>query len=466
MESNPSENQLQAKIVTSLLRNQGPNNSQKIKFKPLRYKLKIDWTKPKEGRKKKAIGTRCYFSSTFHQHQDPQSKLSVLHESLKGIHGAKAIKNLEFEFSKQAPVLDNASRDIMKKLRYCSSLQRLKLRYEASIGLSNKTIANITQGLKAVPRIKDLHLRAQTTGALIKENYMGNKSHQITDEGLAILSERLKRMNGLERLTFEFDANNWITDEGLFYFSQGLRKHNAFLKTINLGFRFDNQIGDQGIRYLSENLKKCISVENFCLFLNRSTQVGDLALEHLNYCLKNFMNLKMVKLNFRGCDRISDLGAEKILDGLEKHEKLERIWLNFRGCDKITDIGAQGIGQRLKGLKALKRLTLKLRGCDKLTDQGLIDIIRGISALQGGCLENLTLNLAGCRKMTNESLREIWLGLRDVTSLKNVQLSLKGLNNLTDSEITQMVEALKVANPSLKLTIVAENVQIWQGVRL
>jgi len=382
MESNPSENQLQANIVASLLQNQGSNDSQRIKFKPLRYKLKIDWKNPKESRKKKPIGTRCYFSSTSHPHQDPQAKLSILHESLKGIHGAKAIKSLEFEFSKQTPVLDNVSRDIMKKLRYCSSLSRLKIKYEASTGLSNKTFANIAQGLKAVPRVKDLHLSAHT-------------SYMIRDGGLVVLSERLKRMNGLERFTFEFDSNNWITDEGLFHFSQGLSRHDAFLKTINLSFRFNNKIGGQGMRYLSENLKKCTSIENFCLFLNRSPCIEDLALEHVNYCLKNFINLKSVKLNFRGCDRISDLGAEKILDGLEKHEKLERIWLNFRGCDKITDIGAQELGQRLKGLKALKRLTLKLRGCDKLTDQGLIGIMRGISALHGGCLENLTLNLAG-----------------------------------------------------------------------
>jgi len=40
------------------------------------------------------------------------------------------------------------------------------------------------------------------------------------------------------------------------------------------------------------------------------------------------------------------------------------------------------------------------------------------------------------------------------------------LKSITESEITQMVEALKVANSDLKLTIVAENVQIWQGVRL
>jgi len=34
----------------------------------------------------------------------------------------------------------------------------------------------------------------------------GNRSYMIRDGGLVVLSERLKRMNGLERFTFEFDS--------------------------------------------------------------------------------------------------------------------------------------------------------------------------------------------------------------------------------------------------------------------
>ena len=81
--------------------------------------------------------------------------------------------------------------------------------------------------------------------------------------------------------------------------------------------------------------------------------------------------------------------------------------------------------------------------CGKITDQGVSGLMKGIRAMSvnGGCLEDMTLVFSGwffflienlfltccyrCGKLTSEGLSQIWYGLQEIGSLKNVQLGLK-----------------------------------------
>jgi len=421
----------------------------RIPSKLLRYKIEMEVN---EVRKKKVIGARCHYS-TLCQKKPSEFLKHVLPKSLKEFKKVKAIKDLHFESPTRPQfVADKIEENITKKLGDFAKLQKLRIHYGNTAYITLKTFKNVVKGVKKMTDLKEFQLSLPP-------------SHQdCDDEKLKILGKSLRRLAKLERIVLNLDKNYYITKNGFSYLTQSFRRLSS-LKTLSLSLKNSGRFGDEAMLLFSQHTKKYPALENFSLIFFRDFGVHDLTLQYLNDGLKNLTNLKTVKLGFRACDRISDDGVEKLFEGLPK---LERIWINFRGCDRIRDASLQSLGEKFKELKALKKLTIKFRGCDKITDQGMSGLMKGLRAMSanGGCLEDMTLIFTGCKKLTDECLLQIWHGLQEISSLKNVQVGLKSCKSLTKGTISQMVGDLKKVNPALKLTLLADSVQVWQGVCL
>ena len=140
-----------------------------------------------------------------------------------------------------------------------------------------------------------------------KLHYLNLAGNQITDAGVASLSEALKQSTC--QLTILDLAGNQITDNGVASLSEVLKQSTCLLTTLGLGC---NEIKDDGVTSLSEALKES-TCQLTCLILT-ANQITDDGVASLRKALKQ-STCQLTALDLAG-NQITDDGAASLREAL------------------------------------------------------------------------------------------------------------------------------------------------------
>ena len=179
------------------------------------------------------------------------------------------------------------------------------------------------------------HIRVLVSTKLLYLSLFGN---QITDAGVASLSEALKQSTC--QLTTLDLAGNKITDDGVASLSEALKQSTCQLTTLDLA---GNKITDDGVASLSEALKQstCKLTE---LYLN-DNQITDDGLASLSEALKQSA-CQLTTLDLCS-NQITDDGVASLSEALNQRN-CQLISLRQLVGNQITDVGVASRREALK----------------------------------------------------------------------------------------------------------------------
>ena len=265
------------------------------------------------------------------------------------------------------------------------------------------------------------HIRVLVATKLFYLNLAGN---QITDDGVASLSEALKEPTC--QLTTLGLLGNQITDDAVASLSEALKQPTCQLTTLDLAV---NQITDDGFASLSEALKQS-TFQLTTLDLGHN-QITDDGVASISEALKQ-STCQLTKLYLNNSE-ISD-DADASLSEALKQPTCQLTTLGLAD-NKITDAGVASLSE------ALKQSTCQLATLDLGGNQITYDGVASLSeALKQSTCQLTTLHLAGLQ-ITDAGAASLSEALKQSTC-KLTKLYLSN-SKVTDDGVASLSEALK-----------------------
>ena len=349
------------------------------------------------------------------------------------------------------------SMNLMNKAHITSSNQSLSELIIERSSLTPSGVKRICRALQsnscAVNRLTLLlcGLKAQCVQPYIcllvstKLLYLDLFGNQITDAGVASLSEALKQSTC--QLTQLFLSDNQITDDGVASLSEALKQPTCQLTTLDL---VSNKITDDGVASLIEALKQstCKLTE---LYLN-DNQITDDGVASLSEALQQ-STCQLRTLVLAG-SKITDDGVASLSEAL-KQPTCQLTTLDLAG-NKITDDGVASLSEALK--QSTCKLTELYLNANQITDDGVASLSE---ALKQSTCHLTTLDLAG-NKITDDGVVSLSEALKQSTcQLATLVLS---YNQITDDGVASLREALKQSTCKLTELYVNDNQITDDGV--
>ena len=196
---------------------------------------------------------------------------------------------------------------------------------------------------------------------------LGLSGNQITDVGVASLSEALKQSTC--QLTSLILAGNKITDVGVASLSEALKQSNCQLTLLSLAS--NKIIADASVTSLSEALKQ--STRQLTSLNLAGNQISDAGVVGLSEALK-LSTCHLTDLNLEG-NKITDAGAVSLSEALTQPTcQLTRLHL---GNNQITDAAAASLIEAVK-LSTCHLIELNLGG-NKITDAGAVSLYEALT---------------------------------------------------------------------------------------
>ena len=286
------------------------------------------------------------------------------------------------------------------------------------------------------------HIRVLASTKLLYLDLAGN---QITDDGVASLSEGLKQQTC--QLTTLYLTVNQITDDGVASLSEVLKQPTCQLTTLYLA---DIKITDAGVASLSEALKQSTcQLTTLDLAANQITFAG---VASLSEALKQ-PTCQLTTLSLAD-NKITDAGVASLSEALKQSTcQLTRLDL---AANQITDDGVASLSEALKQ-STCQLTTLYLAG-NKITDDGVASLSE---ALKQSTCQLTTLYLAG-NKITDDGVASLSEALKQSTcQLTRLDLA---ANQITDDGVASLSEALKQSTCQLTTLSLAANQITDDGV--
>ena len=265
------------------------------------------------------------------------------------------------------------------------------------------------------------HIRVLLSTKLL---YLDLHDNQITDDGVASLSEALKQSTC--QLTTLGLSGNQITDDGVASLSEALKQSTCQLTTLRLN---GNQITDDGVASLSEALKQS-TCQLTTLGLN-GNQITDDGVASLSEALKqSTCQLTFLDLSFH---QITDDGVASLSEAL-KQSTCQLTTLGLNG-NQITDDGVASLSEALK--QSTCQLTFLDLSFNQITDDGVASLSEALK--QSTCqLTTLGLN---SNQITDDGVASLSEALKQ-SACQLTTLDLNS-NQITDDGVASLREALK-----------------------
>jgi len=263
------------------------------------------------------------------------------------------------------------------------------------------------------------------------------------------LNGLLEGPNYLESFGIEFCSEVRMTNQVMKGFGKALSQKKAELKKLKLNFEWHEDITDEGLYYLCEGLKDLVALRDLELSLCICNEITDAGIHYIGQVLENLLDLRSIRLNFNDCAKITNEGLNPVWLPLERMSSLKKLSFSMLNClfgqgtkilcetlgalsslqelnleigycDEIVDDDLESFGRALEKMACLQKIEIDLRHCQNITVDGVKGLISGLKMLEQ--LESVSLNFSWCNKAINEAENMIREELKEVTTLKNLEL--------------------------------------------
>ena len=238
-------------------------------------------------------------------------------------------------------------KSISEELRHLPSLSSLYLNLDDYIKLSNQGIVALSKGLSDLRSLLELHL------------FVG--SYNMTDTSLGTLSDALKCLSQLSRMTLHLTYCKNMTDTGIERLSDGI-KHLKNLHHLSLLLDICHSITSEGVGALLTGLRDNSKLSVLEISLKDKNVTDDRLLESIARDVPTYLSLTCIDFRFVDCYKVSNKGLLGLSLGLRSCEKLSNLTLNFTGCINISKQGLEDLDLNLKYCSLLSTVCLEFKG--------------------------------------------------------------------------------------------------------
>lgn len=204
---------------------------------------------------------------------------------------------------------------IKKGLNSLLALKKLQLGFSYTSNAGPNNISSLSKSFRKLTNLRALEL--------LLEN--GGGTNDATVRHL-LRSNNIRRLINLDHLNLSFKDCTQITNEGVAWVSQILRRFKS-LKTLNLSFEGINEIEETGMEPLARAIAR-LQLESLTLNFSSCHDMSDEALNQLlNYFYK-LDNLKSLNLQFISCP-ITERSLIFLFKELKKLTQLKFLELSF-----------------------------------------------------------------------------------------------------------------------------------------
>ncbi|XP_078391544.1 nucleotide-binding oligomerization domain-containing protein 1-like [Cetorhinus maximus] len=210
-----------------------------------------------------------------------------------------------------------------------------------------------------------------------KLHIIGLNANQITDDGVQVLTEELRKYKIIQFLGL---YKNQITDIGAQYVSTLIDECPSLIK-LTIGY---NKITTEGGKKLAQAVWKSKTIKHLWMWGN---QIGDVGAVAFAEAIRNHPSLK--ELSLAG-NHISTEGGKSLAAALEDNSSLKTLWLT---ANELDDEAARCFADVLKVNRSLQSLWLVENNITLLGAKGLIEALRENSSVQEICLKNNKISI-------------------------------------------------------------------------
>uniref|UniRef100_UPI00398F5772 nucleotide-binding oligomerization domain-containing protein 1-like n=1 Tax=Pristiophorus japonicus TaxID=55135 RepID=UPI00398F5772 len=202
-------------------------------------------------------------------------------------------------------------------------------------------------------------------------------ANQITDDGVQVLTEELKKYKIVQFLGL---YKNQITDTGAQYVSTLINECPSLIK-LTIGY---NKITSEGGKMLAQAVQKSQTMKHIWMWGN---QIGDSGAVAFAKALRNHPSLKELSLAANG---ISTEGGKSLAAALKDNSSLKILWLTG---NELDDEAARCFADVLKVNRSLQSLWLIKNNITLLGANSLIEALRENSSMREICLKSNTISI-------------------------------------------------------------------------
>ncbi|KAL4467874.1 hypothetical protein ABPG74_013209 [Tetrahymena malaccensis] len=209
------------------------------------------------------------------------------------------------------------------------------------------------------------------------------------------------------------------------------------LTQFELSFYPYSRIGKKGVQKISEALSISQNLSQFKLYLNR-LRVGNEAIEILSQGISNCLNLQFFVLNLSE-NRMNSLSFQKLSENLAKCQQLMAIDLDVSQNYIVNDECCQKALQTIfTNIPNLKLFSINFNQNELGTNNKAANLF--IYMHRSSKLEYLCLNLDQTN-ISEEEVFQIGYSIQELKTLKDIQLSLNG-NEQLEKSLIQVAEGI------------------------
>jgi len=308
-----------------------------------------------------------------------------------GLNRLKALHSINFDFRG----LDLADKqEFFFDFRALKSLSALTLTLSRIEGLDDKSLGNIAQSLKQVPKLERFEIDLYYCP-------------QITNEGVEILSSSFPL--DLKSLKINLGCCEQVKEKGRQSLFCSIGKI-SLLEQLSLWLCSENKMENEGLLDLNLCLSGLKRLKSFELsFMNTSEdfEIHDLVFNEFLYVLGSKTALKNLALHFSstGIHLVNDKRLEKFGNALANLKRIENLELNF-SWHSFDDATLELFSDKLKSFEKLQTLSLDFSNSRELHKAKTLErFIKNLEKLKG--LRKATLNFEYCDRLNGEEVEKI-----------------------------------------------------------
>lgn len=254
--------------------------------------------------------------------------------------------------------------------------------------------------------------------------------------GFLNLSESLETLSSLTSLAISLDGIDKATEptaENLALSLSQLQK----LKHLSMKVHRPSNSNNIKLQRLFEFLPELETLQSIEIDLSK-TNSAKLAFKEIGKGLSLQKNLQSAKLNFEDCG-LTDLELSSIADGFSSKQKLKIFHLNLKDNKQVI-AGIVEMFRTLKTQTTLESLSMDLSGITQISDQSLKSYLDVITNNQS--LKTVALFLNGCRTLSDEWVMKFTDAIKLTSGLRNLILGLNDCLLVTDRSFMRLTKVL------------------------
>ncbi|KAL4512633.1 hypothetical protein ABPG72_020470 [Tetrahymena utriculariae] len=315
--------------------------------------------------------------------------------------------------SKNTLIGDEGYQILAQSINILTKIQKFKLQIEESCQLGSQRLFYLSEVIYNLKQLSDLSI------------FIGGYN-SIQNEGLQNLARIFPQLQNLNRLQIKIGQFNKYDDQGVISVCENIKLVKQLTKLyLDIDGRKVNKNGVKAIaeafQQLTnlENLEFRFDCENEFICIQYNNKIGNKGAVSIGEALGELKQLQFFLLIIQNQNEIYSERARAIAEGIQQISNLINLDISINYNDQISQIGMASFGSALSQLSNLQ--ALKYDFSQNITNLSAMSFAEGFMSLKQ--LKQLQLFIQTVKNLSEENIKLFLESLQHLTNLDYLYLS-------------------------------------------